>query len=111
MCLRSAGSALNRSTPEGADRRRTGCGRTSVVVLPPSRVGAADRVAVGWAMVLGLDINLRNGKVEADPYEHEAGVGHLLRRVQTDRRECLVQALSGGRQRRAMQVKVQQGEG
>jgi hypothetical protein len=59
-------------------------------------------------MVLAL---LGNGKIEADPYEHEVGVGHLLRRVQTDRRECLVQALSGGRQRRAMQVKVQQGEG
>jgi ABC-type lipoprotein export system ATPase subunit len=61
--------------------------------------------------VLGLDINLRNGKVEADPYEHEAGVGHLLRRVQTDRRECLVQALSGGRRRRVVRVRVQQGEG
>ena len=33
MCLRSVGSARNRSTPEGAERRRTGCGRTSMVLL------------------------------------------------------------------------------
>jgi hypothetical protein len=62
-------------------------------------------------MVLELDLDSRNGKVKADPYDHEVGVGHFLRRVQTDRRECLVQALSGGRQRRAVQVKVQQREG
>jgi hypothetical protein len=50
MRLRSAGSALRRSTPEGAEGRRTGCGRTSVVVLPPCGVDVAVRVATGEAM-------------------------------------------------------------
>jgi hypothetical protein len=58
MRLRSAGSALKRSTPEGAERRRTGCGRTSVVVLPPCGVGVAVRIAPGEA-IFELDMMSR----------------------------------------------------
>jgi hypothetical protein len=58
MRLRSAGSALKRSTPEGAERRRTGCGRTSVIVLPPCGVGVAVRIAPGEA-IFELDMMSR----------------------------------------------------
>jgi hypothetical protein len=62
MRLRSAGSALKRSTPEGAERRKTGCGRTSMVVLPPCGVGVAVRVAPGEAMEFEFDMIAREGK-------------------------------------------------
>jgi hypothetical protein len=62
MRLRSAGCALKRSTPEGAERRKTGCGRTSTVVLPPWGLGVAVRVALGEAMEFEFDMIARGGK-------------------------------------------------
>lgn len=58
MCLRSVGSALNLNTPDGAELRRTGCGRASTVLLP-SRVGVAVRVvAAAEAILLEVDMML-----------------------------------------------------
>jgi hypothetical protein len=57
MRLRSVGAALNRSTPEGAERRRTGCGRTSIVLLPLCAAGVAVRAIVACEdMAVEFDI-------------------------------------------------------
>jgi hypothetical protein len=60
MRLRSVGEALKRSTPEGAERRKTGCGRTSMVLLPLCATGVAVRLIVAWDdMAVEFDIIVR----------------------------------------------------
>jgi hypothetical protein len=62
MCRRSNGSARSRSTPEGADRRRTGCGRTSsIVLLPEFGVAVRDGAVCGAAIVVKCDMLLGYG--------------------------------------------------
>jgi hypothetical protein len=79
MRRRSAGSALRRNTPDGAERRKTGCGRTSVVVLPPCGVGVAVRVAPGEAMVFEFDMITRERECSVQALE-SPGCGTMDRR-------------------------------
>jgi hypothetical protein len=80
MRLRSVGSARRRSTPEGADSRKTGWGRTSMVLLPPCAVGAAVRVvapcedmAAGFDMSCGVGISLGMGVAQSVPSSISCG--------------------------------------
>jgi hypothetical protein len=80
MRLRSVGEALKRSTPEGAERRKTGCGRTSMVLLPLCATGVAVRLIVAWDdMAVEFDIIVRQQEnsdqtLKAQGFENGRGV-------------------------------------
>jgi hypothetical protein len=49
MCRSSAGSARRRSVPEGAERRRTGWGRSSIVLV-------FEELVASWEFMFEFDI-------------------------------------------------------
>jgi hypothetical protein len=105
MRLRPVGSARRRSTPEGADSRKTGCGRTSTVLLPPCAVDVAVRVvapcedmAAELDMSCGVEIGLWKGVAQSDPSSTSCGTMGGAIDTQgpeegTNRRKCVAWGL------------------